>query len=622
MKDLVEQPVKNERYHWLGAHVEHRDGVDGARFAVWAPNATEVSVLTDGNGWQHGCDSLTGSDSGVWSGFIAGAGVGTRYKYSLRTKDGQILSKADPYAFAAELPPATASIIHDLDQYNWRDQDWMDRRAQVNWLRQPISVYEVHLSSWKRPWDGRRYHSYKELAHMLVDYVRQLGYTHIELMPITEFPFDGSWGYQVTGYFAPTSRFGPPDDFRYFIDHCHQNNIGVIIDWVPAHFPYDDHGLARFDGTGLYEHDDPKQGFHPDWNTHIFNYGRNEVCDFLHASARFWLQEYHVDGLRVDAVASMLYLDYSRSEGQWIPNCYGGNENFEAIEFLKQFNVHLHADFPGAITIAEESTSYGGVSRPTYDGGLGFGFKWDMGWMHDTLEYMKRDPIYRKYHQNELSFRSVYQFSENFMLPLSHDEVVHGKGSLLQRMPGDPWQRFANLRLLYGYQYALPGKKLLFMGGEFGQSSEWNADSQLDWSLLQFEVHDGVKKYIGDLNRIYKDYPALHELDCQPEGFSWIAADDTEKSIYTFCRQDSAGDSIVVVFNFTPAPHVGYRIGVPLPGRYIEIINSDSKMYGGSNIGNLGGQVAEEVASHGRDYSLKLNIPPLAMIMLSATGKD
>jgi 1,4-alpha-glucan branching enzyme len=622
MNDPGAEHVRNERYHWLGSHAENRDGVDGARFAVWAPNATEVSVLSDGNGWQHGRDWLTGSDSGVWSGFIPGAGVGTRYKYSLRTKDGQILDKADPYAFAAELPPATASIIHDLDQYQWKDKDWMHRRAQVNWLRQPISVYEVQLSSWKRPWDGRRYHSYKELAHMLVDYVRQLGYTHIELMPITEFPFDGSWGYQVTGYFAPTSRFGSPDEFRYFIDHCHQNDVGVIIDWVPAHFPYDDHGLARFDGSGLYEHDDPKQGFHPDWNTHIFNYGRNEVCDFLHASARFWLKEYHIDGLRVDAVASMLYLDYSRDEGQWVPNCYGGNENFEAIEFLKQFNTHLHSDFPGAITIAEESTSYGGVSRPVYDGGLGFGFKWDMGWMHDTLEYMKRDPIYRKYHQNELSFRSVYQFSENFMLPLSHDEVVHGKGSLIQRMPGDQWQRFANLRLLYGYQYASPGKKLLFMGGEFGQSSEWNADSQLDWSLLQFEIHDGVKKFIGDLNRIYKDYPALHELDCEPAGFSWIAADDAEKSIFTFCRHDSGGDSIVVVLNFTPAPHVGYRIGVPVPGKYVEIINSDSEMYGGSNIGNLGGQVAEEVASHGRDHSLKLNIPPLAMIMLSATGKD
>ena len=509
----------SERYHELGSHAECRDGVEGVRFAVWAPNATEVCVLNDGNGWQHGSDHLHGSDSGIWSGFIPGAGVGTRYKYSLKTKTGNVVDKADPFAFASEHPPATASIVHDLDRYQWNDYDWMKRRAQIDWLQQPVSVYEVHLSSWKRPWDGRRYHSYRELAHLLVDYVKELGYTHIELMPVTEFPFDGSWGYQVTGYFAPTSRFGSPDEFRYLIDHCHQNDIGVIIDWVPAHFPYDDHGLARFDGTGLYEHDDPRQGFHPDWNTHIFNYGRFEVREFLHSSARFWLKEYHVDGLRVDAVASMLYLDYSRNEGEWVPNEFGGNENLEAIEFLKQFNIHLHADFPGAMTIAEESTSFGGVSRPTYDGGLGFGFKWDMGWMHDTLEYLKRDPIYRKYHQDELSFRSVYQFSENFMLPLSHDEVVHGKGSLLSRMPGDQWQQFANLRLLFGYQYASPGKKLLFMGGEFGQSSEWNAESQLDWSLLQFDVHDGVKKWIGDLNRVYKDYSALHELDCSPEGF-------------------------------------------------------------------------------------------------------
>ncbi|SMP38984.1 1,4-alpha-glucan branching enzyme [Neorhodopirellula lusitana] len=614
-------PEVQERYHGLGSHLETRDGVAGARFAVWAPNATEVCVLTDGNGWQHGNDWLQGSDSGVWTGFIPGATVGTRYKYSLRTKEGNLLDKADPYAFSAELPPATASIIHDLDEYEWKDDDWMHRRGQVNWMKQPVSVYEVQLASWKRPWDGRRYHSYRELAHMLVDYVRELGYTHIELMPVTEYPFDGSWGYQVTGYFAPTSRFGGPDEFRYFVDYCHQNNIGVIIDWVPAHFPYDDHGLARFDGTGLYEHSDPKQGFHPDWNTHIFNYGRHEVREFLHSSARFWLKEYHIDGLRVDAVASMLYLDYSREDGEWIPNQFGGNENLEAIEFLKQFNTHLHADFPGAMTIAEESTSFGGVSRPVYDGGLGFGYKWDMGWMHDTLEYLGRETIYRKYHQDELAFRSVYQFTENFMLPLSHDEVVHGKGSLLSRMPGDQWQRFANLRLLYGYQYACPGKKLLFMGCEFGQSSEWNADSQLDWSLLQFDVHDGVKKFIGDLNRVYKDYSALHELDCEPEGFSWIAADDADKSIFTFCRLDSSGQHVVVVLNFTPSPHSGYRIGVPAGGDYIEILNSDSELYGGSNVGNLGGQTAEKIKSHGRDFSMKLNLPPLGCIMLAAKTK-
>ncbi len=613
---------RNERYDWLGAHLETRQGVDGTRFSVWAPNATEVSVLTDGNGWQSGRDPLHGSDSGVWSGFIGGAGEGTRYKYAIKTKSGAVLDKADPFAFAAEHPPATASIVHDLDQYQWNDSDWMNRRGQVNWLQQPVSVYEVQLSSWKRPWDGRRYHSYRELATMLVDYVKELGYTHIELMPITEFPFDGSWGYQVTSFFAPTSRFGNPDEFRYFVDHCHRNGIGVLIDWVPAHFPYDAHGLAHFDGTALYEHSDPRQGFHPDWNTHIFNYGRQEVREFLHASARFWCKEYHIDGLRVDAVASMLYLDYSREAGEWVPNEFGGNQNLDAVEFLKQFNTHLHADFPGVLTIAEESTSFGGVSRPVYTGGLGFGMKWDMGWMHDTLEYVKREPIYRKYHQGELAFRSVYQFSENFMLPLSHDEVVHGKGSLLSRMPGDQWQRFANLRLLYGYQYASPGKKLLFMGCEFGQSSEWNAESQLDWSLLQFDVHDGVKRFIGDLNRIYRDYPALYELDCEPAGFSWIAADDADKSIFTFCRFASDGSTVVVVLNFTPAPHVGYRIGVPQAGTYSEILNSDSELYGGSNVGNLGKITSDDVAAHGREQSLKLNIPPLAVVMLPETGDD
>jgi 1,4-alpha-glucan branching enzyme len=609
--------VKNERYHWMGSHLETRDGVAGARFAVWAPNATEVCVLTDGNGWQHGSDWLRGSDSGVWSGFIPGVKNGTRYKYSLRTKQGEILPKADPYAFYAEHPPATASIVFDLDGYQWNDSEWMKQRAEFNWRRRPVSIYEVHLPSWKRPWDGRPYHSYRELAPMLVEHVQQVGFTHIELMPITEFPFDGSWGYQVTGFFAPTSRFGDPDDFRWFVDYCHQHGIGVIMDWVPAHFPYDAHGLARFDGSGLYEHDDPRQGFHPDWQTHIFNYGRNEVCDFLHASARFWLKEFHIDGLRVDAVASMLYLDYSRKDGEWVPNCFGGNENFDAINFLKALNTHLYSDFPGVMTIAEESTAYGGVSRPVYTGGLGFGFKWDMGWMHDTLEYMKRDPIYRKYHQNELTFRSVYAFSENFVLPLSHDEVVHGKGSLISRMPGDDWQKFANMRLLFGYQYALPGKKLLFMGCEFAQWTEWKYSSQLDWALQSSPMHSGLQMFVGDLNRLHKDYPALHELDCEPEGFSWIAADDAAKSMYTFCRTSSAGQQVVVVVNFTPSPHSDYRIGVPAAGSYVEILNSDSKLYGGSNLGNMGLQKAEPIPSHGRPFSLQLNIPPLAIMMLT-----
>jgi len=614
--ELANEP-KNERYHWLGAHLETRDGVEGARFAVWAPNATEVSVLTDGNGWQHGSDWLSGSDSGVWSGFIPGVREGTSYKYGIRTKQGEILHKADPFAFSAEHPPATASIIHSLEHYHWNDSQWMTERAESNWLTRPVSIYEVHLASWKRPWDGRPYHTYRELAPMLVDHVKSLGFTHIELMPIAEFPFDGSWGYQVTGYFAPTSRFGSPDDFRYFVDYCHQHGIGVIMDWVPAHFPYDSHGLARFDGTGLYEHDDPKQGFHPDWKTHVFNYGRNEVCDFLHANARFWIKEYHIDGLRVDAVASMLYLDYSRKDGEWIPNCFGGNENFEAIDFMKQLNTHLHADFPGVMTLAEESTSYGGVSRPVYTGGLGFGFKWDMGWMHDTLEYIKRDPIYRKYHQNELTFRSVYANSENFVLPLSHDEVVHGKGSLLSRMPGDDWQKFANMRLLYGYQYTVPGKKLLFMGCEFGQRGEWDHHNQLDWKQQAEPLNNGLQLFLGDLNRVYKDYPALHELDCTPGGFSWIAADDAAKSIYTYCRTSSDGQQVVVVVNFTPAPHFDYRIGVPGKGSYVEIVNSDSELYGGSNIGNLGLRKTDDQPSHGRPYSLELNIPPLSIVMLT-----
>ncbi|WP_144057461.1 1,4-alpha-glucan branching protein GlgB [Novipirellula maiorica] len=606
-----------ERYHWLGAHLDTRDNVEGARFAVWAPNATEVSVLTDGNGWQHGADWLTGSDSGVWTGFVPGVTHGTSYKYGIRTKHGEVLHKADPFAFYAEHPPATASIVYDLDQYSWGDEAWMEKRSKSDWLHEPMSIYEVHLPSWKRPWDGRRYHSYRELAEMLVEHVKSLGFTHIELMPITEFPFDGSWGYQVTSYFAPTSRFGEPDEFRYFVDYCHQNGIGVIIDWVPAHFPYDAHGLARFDGTGLYEHDDPKQGFHPDWKTHIFNYGRHEVRDFLHASARFWLKEYHIDGLRVDAVASMLYLDYSRNDGEWVPNCFGGNENFEAINFMKEMNTHLHADFPGAITLAEESTSFGGVSRPVYTGGLGFGMKWDMGWMHDTLEYMKRDPIHRKYHQNELTFRSVYAYSENFVLPLSHDEVVHGKGSLISRMPGDDWQKFANMRLLFGYQYAVPGKKLMFMGCEFGQWSEWKYEEQLDWALLEYRFHDGLQRFVGDLNRLHKDYPALHELDCDPAGFSWIAADDAAKSIYTFCRTSRDGQQVVVVVNFTPSTHADYRVGVPEKGAYVEILNSDAEVYGGSNFGNLGAKETIDEESHGRPYSLELNIPPLAIMMLT-----
>ncbi len=600
----------------LGAQLVARDGVAGTSFRVWAPNATEVSVLTDDNGWQHGRDRLNSSDTGVWEGFIPGASHGTTYKFSIRTRDGQLIDKSDPFACYTELPPKTAAIVYDLDQYKWGDESWLINRASSNWLEQPVSIYEVHLASWKRPWDERSYHNYRELAVELVSYVKDLGYTHIELMPVSEFPFDGSWGYQVTNYMAPTSRFGTPDDFRYFIEKCHDSGIGVIVDWVPAHFPSDAHGLARFDGTALYEHEDPRRGYHPDWQTCIFNYGRSEVRDFLTSSAKFWIENYHIDGLRVDAVSSMLYLDYSREDGEWIPNEHGGRENLEAISFLKDLNTQLHGEYPGILIIAEESTAWGGVSRPVFDGGLGFTMKWDMGWMHDSLSYISRDPIHRKHHQGELSFRSIYAFSENFVLPLSHDEVVHGKGSLLEKMPGDDWQKFANLRLLYGYQYTTPGKKLLFMGSEFGQRSEWNHDEQLDWELLKEPLHDSLRRYVGDLNRVYRDYPALYELDCSADGFSWIDADDADHSIYKFCRFARNGETIVVVLNFSPEPQYDYCVGVPHPGKFVELLNSDAEIYGGSNIGNPGDIKVTDETQHGRPYRIRINVPPLGMLVL------
>lgn len=600
----------------LGAQLVARDGVAGTSFRVWAPNATEVSVLTDDNGWQHGRDRLNSSDTGVWEGFIPGASHGTAYKFSIRTRDGQLIDKSDPFACYTELPPKTAAIVYDLDQYKWGDESWLINRASSNWLEQPVSIYEVHLASWKRPWDERSYHNYRELAVELVSYVKDLGYTHIELMPVSEFPFDGSWGYQVTNYMAPTSRFGTPDDFRYFIEKCHDSGIGVIVDWVPAHFPSDAHGLARFDGTALYEHEDPRRGYHPDWQTCIFNYGRSEVRDFLTSSAKFWIENYHIDGLRVDAVSSMLYLDYSREDGEWIPNEHGGRENLEAISFLKDLNTQLHGEYPGILIIAEESTAWGGVSRPVFDGGLGFTMKWDMGWMHDSLSYISRDPIHRKHHQGELSFRSIYAFSENFVLPLSHDEVVHGKGSLLEKMPGDDWQKFANLRLLYGYQYTTPGKKLLFMGSEFGQRSEWNHDEQLDWELLKEPLHDSLRRYVGDLNRVYRDYPALYELDCSADGFSWIDADDADHSIYKFCRFARNGETIVVVLNFSPEPQYDYCVGVPHPGKFVELLNSDAEIYGGSNIGNPGDIKVTDETQHGRPYRIRINVPPLGMLVL------
>ena len=606
-------------YDHLGAHPEERDGVSGARFAVWAPNAEAVSVMCDGNGWTPGADALWGSESGVWGGFVGGFGRGDRYKYAIRTRTGEVLQKSDPFAFYAEHPPRTASVCWDLSRHRWEDADWIERRRGTDWLTAPVSVYEVHLASWRRPKDGRRYLDYHELADALCAHCETYGFTHLELMPITEFPFDGSWGYQATGYFAPTSRFGTPDDFMHFVDVCHARGVGVIIDWVPAHFPTDAHSLARFDGTCLYEHADPRQGYHPDWNTLIFNYGRDEVRKFLTASARFWIEKYHIDGLRVDAVASMLYLDYSRRAGEWIPNKYGGRENLEAIDFLKELNVELHRDFPGVMTIAEESTSWGGVSHPTYNGGLGFSFKWDMGWMNDTLRYLERDPLHRKYHQGEVTFRAVYQFAENYMLPLSHDEVVHGKHSLLSKMPGDHWQKFANLRLLFANQWLNPGKKLVFMGDELAQWTEWNHDAELDWALEGQPYHDGVRRLLGDLNRFYKSRPALHATDCDPAGFRWVSGDDAANSVISFVRQTAdERQRLICAFNFTPVPRPDYALGVPAAGFYKEVLNTDAKIYGGGNVGNQGGVYSEAEPMHGHPHSIRANLPPLAAVVFEA----
>ncbi len=604
-------------YTKMGAHRDVVAGATGTRFAVWAPNAREVSVLCDANGWTHGVHPLQPAEDGVWTGFIAGLGTGAAYKFGIRDGWGQMHQKADPYAFYAEVRPKSASIVHDLGDYAWQDQAWIRRREMTNWLERPISIYEVHLASWKRPRDGRTFFNYRELARALVEYAQDMGYTHLQLLPITEHPFDGSWGYQTIGYFAPTSRFGAPQDFMEFVDYCHQANIGVLVDWVPAHFPTDAHGLARFDGTCLFEHADPRQGSHPDWGTLVFNFGRNEVRNFLLSSARFWLDVYHIDGLRVDAVASMLYLDYSRKSGEWVPNQYGGRENLEAVQFLKDLNTVMHGEFPGILTIAEESTAWGGVSRPVYTGGLGFSMKWDMGWMNDTLKYMARDPIHRTHHQNDLSFRMVYAFTENFVLPLSHDEVVHGKGALLAQMPGDLWQKFANLRLLFGYQYAMPGKKLLFMGGEFGQWHEWQDAAELDWALFGHKYHDGLRSLVRDLNELHCTYGALHELDFSGEGFRWIQCDDWVNSVYCFIRfARDTGDFIVVACNFTPVPRQGYRIGVPRAGYYGELFNSDATVYGGSNLGNGGGVYSEPISQHGFADSISLTLPPLGILFL------
>jgi 1,4-alpha-glucan branching enzyme len=615
--------MSSTKYSELGAHVAEQGGVTGTHFAVWAPNARNVSLVCDSNEWQRETNPLSPADGGVWSAFVPNIQPGEKYKYSVVDVRGNHVDKADPYAFQAEYRPATASIVCNLDGYSWADDEWMTFRQSANWLERPMSIYEVHLGSWRRPKDGRDYFTWEELADQLIAYCHELGYSHLQLMPVSEHPFDGSWGYQVTGYFAPTSRFGTPHEFMLFVDRCHQAGIGVLVDWVPAHFPTDAHGLGRFDGTGLYEHEDHRRGYHPDWNTYIFNYGRQEVREFLLSSARFWCDLYHVDGLRVDAVASMLYLDYSRDSGQWVPNEHGGRENNDAISFIKEFNEVIHREFPGIVTIAEESTSWPNVSRPLYDGGLGFTMKWDMGWMHDTLKYTAREPIHRTHHQNELSFRMMYAFTENFVLPLSHDEVVHGKKSLLSRMPGDEWQQFANLRLLFSYQFTMPGKKLQFMGGELGQWTEWNHDTELDWSLQEFPTHAGISRLVKDLNRLYCSNPAMHQLDTSQEGFQWIDCDDAQNSTYSFMRRSSDHDDFfVVVLNFTPVVRENFQIGVPNAGYYREAFNTDSDIYGGSNVGNKGGMYSEPVASHGFENSISITLPPLAMVVFRPVTID
>ena len=609
-------------YDKLGSHLMDVDGVKGAYFAVWAPNAERVSVTGDFNGWNKESHFLKPREdsSGIWEGFIPGIKKGAIYKYHIVSRHyGYRVDKGDLFAFHWETPPKTASIVWDLN-YDWNDSKWMANRHKFNSLDAPYSIYELHLGSWRRvPEEGNRFLNYREIAHYLADYVKEMGFTHVELLPIMEHPFYGSWGYQTVGYFAPTSRYGTPQDFMYFVDYLHQNGIGVILDWVPSHFPSDEHGLAYFDGTYLFEHSDPKKGYHPEWNSYIFNYGRNEVRNFLISSALFWLDKYHIDGLRVDAVASMLYLDYARAEGEWIPNKYGGNGNLEAMSFLKRFNEAVYEAFPDVQTMAEESTAWPMVSKPTSVGGLGFGMKWNMGWMHDTLKYFSNDPIYRKYHHDQLTFSIWYSFSENFVLPLSHDEVVHGKGALVGKMPGDERQRYANLRLLFGYMYGHPGKKLLFMGGEFGQWKEWGHDESLEWHGLQYTTHNGLRKWVKDLNHFYRTEPALYELDFSMNGFEWIDFYDWEGSVISFIRKGRhTNEMILVVCNFTPIPMYNYRVGVPRGGFWREVLNSDSELYGGSNMGNSGGVEAAWVPSHGRSHSISFTLPPLGVLFFKS----
>jgi len=610
-------------YDKFGAHIVQQGGARGTYFAVWAPNADNVSVIGAFNGWEKGKHCLQPKgQSGIWEGFIPGIGKGTLYKFHVGSRlRGYRADKADPFSIFNEIPPKFASIVWDLD-YQWNDRPWMAERRQHQGVDKPMAIYEMHIGSWRRVVEqNNRSLSYRELARELADYLRDMGYTHVEFMPVMDHPFFGSWGYQITGYFAPSGNYGTPQDFMFLIDTLHQFGIGVILDWVPSHFPTDEHGLAFFDGTHLYEHADPRQGYHPEWKSYIFNYGRKEVQSFLISNALFWLDRYHVDGLRVDAVASMLYLNYARQDGEWIANKYGGKENIEAIEFLRRLNAEVYEQFPDVETIAEESTAWPMVSRPNYVGGLGFGLKWDMGWMHDTLEYMSKDPIHRRYYHDKLTFRMLYAFHENFVLPLSHDEVVYGKGSLIGKMPGDDWQKFANLRALYGYMYAQPAKKMLFMGGEFGQWREWAHDGNLEWELLDHPPHAGLRKWVRDLNHVYRSEPALHEWDCDPAGFEWIDCGDADSSVVSLIRKGKSTSTIILVIcNFTPVPRQGYRLGAPRGGYWREALNSDAAAYGGGNMGNSGGAEAAPVALHGRPYSLTITLPPLAVLFFKNEG--
>lgn len=612
-------------YDKLGAHLIEVDGVAGSHFAVWAPNAVKVAVIGDFNSWNGEANVMNRVDTGLWTLFVPGLGEGTLYKYAVHGHNGFYSEKTDPVGFFSEMRPRTASVVWGLDKYKWQDAKWLSERDKRNSLDAPVSIYELHLGSWMRMDDENmrnRWLTYREMADQLVPYLQKMNFTHVEVLPVSEHPLDASWGYQTTGYFSVTSRFGPPEDFMYLVDKLHQAGIGVIVDWVPAHFPKDGHALGLFDGTHLYEHADPRLGEHREWGTYVFNYGRWEVANFLISNAMFWFDKYHIDGLRVDAVASMLYLDYARKHGEWLPNQYGGRENIAAIEFMRRLNERVYARYPWAMMIAEESTAWPQVTRPTYLGGLGFGYKWDMGWMNDTLQYMSLDPVHRKYHHDKLTFRSMYSFSENFILPISHDEVVHGKASLLSKMPGDHWQKFANLRLLLGYQYTSPGKKLLFMGCEFGQWIEWNENNSLDWHILEYPTHQGVQQWVADINKLYRNEPALYEYDCNGQGYEWIDCQDSEQSILCFMRKGKEPkDYVLVVCNFTPVPRWNYRVGVPHGGFWKELLNSDGLIYGGSDMGNMGGRYSDDHYHHGRQHSISITVPPLSVVIFKAGEK-